>query len=98
MSLLRRQSTIFLQAKLTEELNSEPFWTDEVISSAFHEETLRLFEGAAVSLEGSPAPPTEHLLPLFDDDHLGPLSATSEDAERVGFALDAYAIDRKSVV
>jgi hypothetical protein len=86
MPPLSRQSTIFLQSKLTEELNSELFWIDGGIPSAFHEETIRLFEGAATPLECSPAPSTEHLLPLFDDDHLGPPSTASGDAERVNFA------------
>ena len=83
MSPLCGQPTVFLQSKLTEELNSESLWIDGVISSAFHEETFSLFEGAATPLEGSPVPPTAHLLPLFDDDHLGPPSG---DAERVNFA------------
>jgi hypothetical protein len=84
MSPLSRQSTIFLQSKLTEELNSELFWIDGAIASAFYED-IRLFEGVAMPLEGSPVPAPEHLLPLFDDDLLGPLSATPGDAGRVNF-------------
>lgn len=83
MSPLRRQSTTFLQSSLTEELNSESFWTDGVVHSALYEDTLRLLEGAATPLEGSPALPTNHLLPSFDDDQLGPPSASSPNVERV---------------
>jgi len=85
MSPLRRESTIFLLSRLTEELNSESFWIDRTIDSAFHEETFRLLEGAATPLEGLPTLPTNHLLPSFDDDHLGPPSASPPDAERVNF-------------
>jgi hypothetical protein len=85
MPPLSRQSTVFLQSKLTEELNSELFWIDGVIASAFHNETIRLFEDTVTPLEGSPAPAPEHLLPLFDDDHLGPPSTTPGDAGRVNF-------------
>ena len=94
MSPLRRQSTIFLQSKLTEELNSEPFWIDGAIRSASHDDTFRLLESAATPLEGSPSLPTEHLLPSFDDDDLSP-PASSGDAERVdlaGSTLDPYSI------
>ena len=83
MSPLYRQSTVFAQPKLTEQPNSESFWIDGAISSALHEDTFCLPEGAAMPLvEGSPVPPTVHLLPLFGDDHLGPPSG---DAERVNF-------------
>jgi hypothetical protein len=34
---------------------------------------FRLFERAAAFLGASPALPTNHLLPSFDDDHLNPL-------------------------
>jgi len=86
MSPLRRQSTIFLQSKFTKDLNPEPFWTDGTISSPFHEETPRLFEGATMPLEGSPVLPTKHLLPPSADDHFGPPSAAAGDVERVSFA------------
>ena len=86
MSPLRRQSTIFLQSKLTEELNSESPWIDGVVYSAFQEDPFRTLEGAAAPLEAPPALPTDHPLLSFDDDHFGPPSATSGDAERVGFA------------
>ena len=92
MPPLSRQTTIFLQSKLTEELNSELFWTDGVVSSAFREETLRLFEGSATPLEASPTLPISHLLSLSDDEYLGPHSVASDDAERVnfvGFTSDA---------
>ena len=82
MSPLLRQPTIFLQSKLTEELNSEPFWIDGLISSVFHEDSFRSLEGAATPLEGSP---TLHLLPSFEDDNLGPPSLSSGGAERVNF-------------
>ena len=93
MSPLRRQSTIFLQSELAEELNSGSSWLDGVVCSAFHEVTSPLLEDAATPFEGSPAPPTAYLLPSFDDDHLGP-PAASEDVEHVGFGafpLDACA-------
>ena len=92
MSPLRRQSTIFLQSRLTEEHNSGPFWVDGAITSAFRDDTFGLLESAAIPFEDSPALPTEYLLPSFDDDHLGPPSASSGDYERVdsvGFTLDA---------
>jgi hypothetical protein len=94
MSPLSRQSTIFLQSKLTEELNSELFWIDGAVPSAFHEETIRMFEGAATPLEGSPAPPpsiscrcpttiTSALLPLPPE----MLNASTSDFECVAHAL-----------
>lgn len=85
MSPLLRQSTIFLQSELTEELNSDPFWIDGAISSAFHEDTFRLLEGAATPLEGSPALSTANLLPSFENDNLGPPSASCGGSERVNF-------------
>ena len=95
MSPLRRQSTVFLQSISTKDLNSEAFWIDGVISSAFHEETLGFFGGVTASLDGSPAFPTDYPLPSFDDDHFGPPSAAAGDVERVSFAdftLNTYAI------
>ena len=95
MSPLSRQSTLFLQSEPTEDFDSRPFWSDGVISSSFLEETFRLFEGADTPVEGSPAAPTGYLLPLFDGDHLGPPSASSEDSNRVnlmGFTSDASTI------
>ena len=89
MSPLCRQSTVFLQSKLTEEPNSESLWIDRVVSSAFHEDIFSLPEGAATSLEGSPVPPTAHLLPLFDD-HLGPPSGDAERVNFAGFTLYAW--------
>lgn len=93
MSPLRRQSTIFLLPKSTEELNPGPFWTDGVVSSAFHEDPFGLFEDPPTLLEGPPTLPADRLLPAFDDDNLGPPSAIFADAERVnyaGFASIAY--------
>ena len=84
MSPLHRQSTIFLQSELTEELNSGPSWLNGDICSAFREVTSPLLEDVATSFEGSPAPSIAYLFPSFDDDHLGP-PAASEDVERVGF-------------
>jgi len=83
MSPVYRQSTVFVQPRLTEEPNSESFWVDGAISSALREYIFCLPEGAAIPLEGSPVPPTVHLLPLSGDDYLGPPSG---DAERVNFA------------
>jgi len=85
MSPLRRQSTIFLQAKLTEEFTPESPWTDGVISASFHNEPFSLLEGTAGPLDAPPMPTTDHLLLSYDDD-IGPPSATSGDAERVNFA------------
>ena len=91
---LTTQSTIFLQSTLTEEPNSDPFWFGGDVSPAFREETPRLFEGPATSLEGSPAVPTNQPLPLSDVDRLGLLPSTaSEEHERVNFVdftSDAY--------
>ena len=83
MSSLSRQPTIFLQSELTEDLISEPFWIDSVINSALHQDTSHLFEGVTATLDCSPAFPTDHLLPSFEDDHLGPPPATSDGAEPV---------------
>ena len=74
MSPFRRQSAIFLQSALTEVLISEPFSINGIVSSAFQEETF-----------GPPAFPTDHLLPSFEDDHLGPPPTQSGDGERVNF-------------
>lgn len=63
-------------------LNSDPFWVDGSVSSAFHEETLSLFEGVATSLEPSAPLSVDHPLPLFNDDYPSPPS-TSGGAERV---------------
>ena len=90
MSPLSKQFTDFLQPELAEELNSESPWLGGTISSTSHEDSFRSLEGAATPLEGSPIPPSVHLLPWFDDDYLGPPSG---DAERVNFAdftLDAW--------
>lgn len=83
MSPLSEQFADFLQPEFAEEFNSESPWLAGTISSASHEDTFRSFEGAATPLEGSPVPPTVHLLSWFDDDYLGP---SSGDAERVNFA------------
>ena len=90
MSPLCRQSTLFFQSKLTEEPNSELFLTDSAISSVLHEEIPRLFEGAAMPLESSLTVSTGYLLPSFDDEHLGPPSAPSEDADRANFLNFTY--------
>ena len=74
MSPFRRQSAISLQSTLTEVLISELFSIDGIVSSAFQEETF-----------GPPAFPTHHLLPSFEDDHLGPPPTQSGDGERVNF-------------
>lgn len=92
MSPLRRQSTIFLQAKLTEEFNSGSPWIDGVITSAFYNEPSNTLEGTPGPLEDLPALHTDNLLLSYDDDHFGPPTATSGDAERVdfaGFTMDA---------
>ena len=83
MSPLFSQPTIFPQSELTEELNSEPFWFDRVVSSAFDEGTLGLFGGAATTLDGLP---TDQFLSPFESDHFGPSSAQSGDGERINFA------------
>ena len=84
MSPLRRQSTIFLQSKLTEELNSEHFWIDGTVVSALCNDAFQLFEGAVAPVEDSPST-TDHPLLSFDDDHLDPPSVSSGDDEYVGF-------------
>lgn len=85
MSSFHRQSVISLQSKLTEELISEPFSIDGAIGFAFHEDIFHLFEGAAATIDGPPALPTDHLLPSFEGDHLGPPSIQSEDGECINF-------------
>jgi len=92
MSPLYRHSTIFLPSKSTEEPNSESFWFDGAISSALHEGTFCLPEGAAMPLEGPPVPPTVHLLPLSGDDHLGPPSGDPERVNFAGFTPYAWAM------
>ena len=77
MSPSSRQSTIFL----TGEPNSDPFWIDGAACSAFHEETLRLFEGVTMSLERSAPLPTDHPLPSLDYDTPCPPPAFSGGAE-----------------
>ena len=86
MSPLSRQPTIFL----TGEPNSDPFWIDRAACSAFHEETLRLFEGVTTSLERSAPLPTDHPLPLLDDDIPGlppAFSGGTEGADGVPFTF-----------
>jgi hypothetical protein len=85
MSPLRQQSTVFVPSTFPEGLNSEPFWIDGAVVSAFHEETSRLFERAATPIEAPPALPTDCLLP-FDDDHLGPPPPSFGDVGRVDFS------------
>lgn len=85
MAPLRRQSTIFLHAKLTEELNSDAPWIDEVISSAFSDVPYGMLEGTAAPPEAPPVLTTDLTLLAYDDDNFGPPSATSGDAERVNF-------------
>jgi hypothetical protein len=93
MSPLSRQSTIFLQSKLTEEPNSDPFWIDSIVSSSLHGETFSWSEGITTTLDCPPASPTDHLLPSFEDDHLGPPPATSDVVEHVSlldFTANGY--------
>ena len=82
MSPLFRQSIIFPQPGLTQELNSEPFWFDRVVRSAFDEGTLGLFGGAATTLDGLP---TDQFLSPFESDHFGLPFAQSGDGERIDF-------------
>ena len=77
MSPLSRQPTIFL----TGEPNSDPFWVDRAACSAFHEETIRLFEGVTTSLERSTPLPTDHPFPPPDDDNSCPPPPFSGGAE-----------------
>ena len=91
MSPFTRQPTIFLRSPLTEEFPSEPFWIDGAISSAFREVTLDSPEGSTTSLDGS----TDHLLPLFEDDCFGQLTAPSGHSERVNCVdstMDWYSV------
>ena len=93
MSSLSRHPTSYPQSELTEELNSEPFWIDSFINSALHEDAPHLFEGITTTLDCPPTFPTDHLLPSFEDDHLGPPPATSGDAEPVNlmdFVVNGY--------
>jgi hypothetical protein len=86
MSPLCGQSTIFLQSELTEEINSELFWIDGIVGSAFNEDALRLFEGVTTALDSPPAFPNVQLLPSFEDDHLGPPPAQSGDGDHIDMA------------
>jgi hypothetical protein len=86
MSPLCGQSTIFLQSELTEEFNSELFWIDGIVGSAFNEDALRSFEGVTTTLDSPPALPNVHLLPSFEDDYLGSPPAQSGDGEHIDMA------------
>ena len=83
MSLLRRRSAIFLYAKLSEELNSESPWADGAVPLAFHDDAFHALDGTPTTLDTSQIVPAEHLLPSFEDDHLGAPSTSSGGPERV---------------
>ena len=81
MAPLRRESVIFLQSRLTEELTSDVFWTESTVASAFHEDTLRLFGDIATILNYPLTFPTDCLLPSFEGDNLGqPCSRSGEES------------------
>ena len=93
-SMSPRQSTISLHAKLSEELNSESPWTDEVIPHAFHDDAFHTFDSSSTTLGTFQIFPTDYPLPSFEDDHLGPPSTSSGGSERVDFtdpALNTWA-------
>ena len=95
MSPLCRQSTIFLHAKLAEELNSESSWTDGIVSSIFRDDAFHTFDVAPTTMDPSRDVPTDHPPLSFEDDHLDPLSTSSGGSERTDFtdpALDAWAV------
>ena len=85
MSPFSRQSTLFLQSRLTEEFHSESLWTDDSTSSAFREGTSHFFGGTSTTFDDPPAFSTINLLPSFEDDRLGPLSAPSEDLDHTNY-------------
>ena len=82
MSPLRRQSTIFLHAKLAEELNSESSWANGVVSSAFYDDAFHTFDVAPTTMDQSQDVPTHNPLLSFEDDHLDRLSTPSGGSER----------------
>ena len=90
MPPLSRHPTISLQSELTVEFNSEPFWIDGFTSSALHKDALHMFEDVTTTFDCPPAFPAEHLLPSFEDDHLGPPPATSEPVNSMDFTIDGY--------
>ena len=91
MSPLSRQSTIFLPPSWTGETNSDPFWIDGVVSTAFYEESLRFFEGIATSLEGPVPLYTDHPLLSLDGDNLPPPPAFFGGIEGIDAISFAFA-------
>ena len=95
MSPLSRQSTIFLHAKLAEELNSESSWADGVVSSAFYDDAFHTFDSTPTTTDPSQDVLTHNPLLSFEDDHLDPLSTPSGGSDRADFTdptPDAWAV------
>lgn len=90
MSPLSRQSTLFLQSRLTEEFHSEFLWADDSATSVFHGGTSQFFGGALTALDDPPALPTINLLSSFEDDRLGPSSVSPEDLERINDVTNGH--------
>ena len=79
MSSSQRQSSIFLQSVLTEELSPESICINAATASAPHDDPLHLFEGPTATFDALKASSINPFLPFFENDYFGTLMDNGHD-------------------